>query len=48
MLKGSYTESNTLYGNYESDKYKFVCKLYIKYELNTDTETYEIEHKCAL
>lgn len=47
MLKGSYTESDTQYGNFESDKYEFVPNLYIKYELNTDTEIFKIEHKCA-
>lgn len=47
MLKGSYTESDTQYGNFESDKYEFIPDLYIKYELTTDTEMFEIEHKCA-
>jgi len=47
MLKGSYTESNTSYGNFESDRYEFIPNLFIKYELTTDTEKFEIEHKCA-
>lgn len=47
MLKGSYTESNTSYGNYETDKYEFMPNIFIKYELVTDTEKFEIEHKCA-
>ena len=47
MLKGSYTESDTQYGNYESDKYEFIPNLYIKYKLITDTEIFEIDHKCA-
>lgn len=47
MLKGSYTESNTAYGNFESDKYEFIPNLFIKYELTTDAEKFEIEHKCA-
>jgi len=47
MLKGSYTESETLYGNYETDKYEFVPNLNIKYELLTDKEKFEIVHKCA-
>ena len=47
MLKGSYTEDDTLYGNYSSDKYEFLSNIYIKYELTTDTEKFEIEHKCA-
>ncbi len=47
MLKGSYTESDTSYGNFESDRYEFMPNLFIKYELNTDNEKFEIEHKCA-
>lgn len=47
MLKGSYTESDTQYGNYESDKYEFIPNLCIKYKLITDTEIFEIDHKCA-
>jgi len=47
MLKGSYTESNTQYGNYQSDNYEFIPNIFIKYELKTDTEKFEIEHKCA-
>lgn len=42
MLKGSYTESDTQYGNYESDKYEFNPNLQIKYELTIDTETFKI------
>lgn len=47
MLKGSYTESDTSYGNFASDKYEFIPNLFIKYELVTDSEKFEIEHKCA-
>lgn len=47
MLKGSYTEDNTPYGNYQSDKYEFVPNIQIKYELKTDTEIFEIKHNCA-
>lgn len=47
MLKGSYTESDTQYGNFESDKYEFIPDLCIKYKLTIDTEIFEIEHKCA-
>lgn len=47
MLKGSYTEDNTSYGNYQSDKYEFIPNIEIKYELKTDTEIFIIEHKCA-
>lgn len=47
MLKGSYTEDNTPYGNYQSDKYEFVPNLVIKYNLKTDKEEFRIEHNCA-
>ncbi len=47
MLKGSYTESQTSYGNFETDKYEFLPNLYIKYELQTDEEKFIIEHKCG-
>lgn len=47
MLKGSYTEDDTHYGNYQSDKYEFVPNIIIKYSLETDTEEFIIEHKCA-
>ena len=47
MLKGSYTESDTSYGNFASDKYEFIPNLFIKYELVTDSEKFEIEHKSA-
>lgn len=47
MLKGSYTEYDTPYGNFQSDKYEFVPNIIIKYELKTDTENFNIEHNCA-
>ncbi len=47
MLNGSYTEDNTSYWNYQSDKYEFIPNIQIKYELKTDTEIFAIEHKCA-
>lgn len=47
MLKGSYTESETVYGNFESAHYEFIPELFINYELTTDTEKFVIEHKCA-
>ena len=47
MLKGSYTESETSYGNFQSDRYEFIPNIFIKYELTTDTEKFKIEHKCA-
>ena len=43
ILKDYYT----LYGNFASDKYEFIPNLFIKYELVTDKEEFEIEHKCA-
>lgn len=47
MLQGLYTETNNTYGNFSSDKYYFIPDLFIKYDLTTDTEKFEIEHKCA-
>lgn len=47
MLKGSYTEDNTPYGNFQSDKYEFIPNIEIRYNLKTDTEEFIIEHKCA-
>ena len=47
MLKGSYTEADTPYGNFQSDKYEFIPNITIKYELKTDTEIFNIEHNCA-
>jgi hypothetical protein len=47
MLKGSYTEDDTCYGNFQSDRYEFIPDIFIKYELKTDTEKFEIVHKCA-
>ncbi len=47
MLKGSYTESETSYGNFQSDKYEFLPNIFIKYELKVEEETFEIEHNCA-
>ena len=47
MLNGSYTESDTAYGNFQSDRYEFIPNLFIRYEITTDTEKFEIEHKCA-
>lgn len=47
MLKGSYTEDNTTYGNYSNDKYVFIPYIDIKYKLVTDNEIFEIEHNCA-
>lgn len=47
MLKGSYTEDVTSYGNYECSKYEFLPNLEIKYELKTDKEEFLIEHKRA-
>lgn len=28
-------------------KYEFIPNIFIKYELSTDTEKFEIEHKCV-
>lgn len=47
MLQGLYTETNNAYGNFSSDKYYFMPDLFVKYELKTDDEIFEITHKCA-
>lgn len=47
MLKGSYTEDKSNYGNFESNKYEFIPTLNIKYTLETNEERFEIEHKCG-
>ncbi len=47
MLQGIYTETNNAYGNFSSDKYFFLPKLFIKYDLTTNNEKFEIVHKCA-
>ena len=47
MLKGSYTEDESNYGNFESNKYEFIPTLNIKYTLETNEERFEIEHKCG-
>lgn len=47
MLKGSYTESDTTYGNFSDDKYIFIPNIYLTYELVTDKEKFLITHSCA-
>lgn len=47
MLKGSYTESDTKYGNYQSDIYEFMPNIDISYDLQTDNEHFVIPHKCG-
>lgn len=47
MLQGLYTETNNAYGNFSSDKYYFIPNLFIKYDLITDREKFEIEHNCT-
>jgi len=47
MLKGNYTESETPYGNFTDTQYEFLPELFVKYELTTDEEQFEIEHACA-
>lgn len=47
MLKGSYTEDKTQYGNYTDCKYTFLPDLKIVFTLKTDTEQFQIKHKCA-
>lgn len=47
MLQGLYTETDSTYGNFSSDKYYFLPNIFIKYDLTTDSEKFEIIHKCA-
>lgn len=47
MLQGLYTETSSSYGNFSSDKYYFIPDLFIKYDLKTNDEIFEILHKCA-
>ena len=47
MLKGSYTEDNTHYGNYQSYKYEFIPDIEIEYNLKTYEEIFLIKHKCS-
>lgn len=47
MLKGSYTEDDTIYGNFSSCKYEFVPNIEIRYNLKTKDEHFDILHKCA-
>lgn len=47
MLKGSYTESETSYGNFQSDKYEFIPNIKIVYKLKVKKEMFLIEHECA-
>ncbi len=47
MLKGSYTESETKYGNYQSEVYEFIHNISIVYDLTTDKEHFYIPHDFA-
>ena len=47
MLKGSYTEDDTKYGNYQSDVYLFNPNIRITYLLKIEDLQFEIEHNCA-
>ena len=47
MLKGSYTECDTGYGKNGLNQYEFLSDIEINYELKTDTEEFEIQHKCG-
>ena len=47
MLKGSYTEDESSYGNFENDKYEFLPNIYVRYHLVTGDELFEIVHKCG-
>lgn len=45
MLSGSYTEDNTNFGHYDSDRYFYVKNLIVTYYLKTDTEIFDIAHE---
>ena len=47
MLKWNYTEYDSKYGNYETNKYYFIPKLDIKFDLKINDEIYSIQHKCG-
>ncbi len=47
MLKGSYTESQTNYGNFGSSKYEFIPEISIEYNLKIEDEIFCIKHSCA-
>lgn len=47
MVKGSYTESETPFGNYDSNEYTFHPDILIDYDLKTDCEHFAIKHKGA-
>lgn len=47
MLKWNYTEYDSKYGNYETNKYYFIPKLDIKFNLKINNEIYSIYHKCG-
>jgi len=47
MLKGSYTESQTYYGNFGSCKYEFIPEISIEYKLKIEDESFCIKHSCA-
>ena len=45
MLSGSYTEDESNYGHYDSDRYFYVKNLNVTYYLKTDTEIFDIAHE---
>ena len=47
MLKWNYTEYDSKYGNYETNKYYFIPKLDIRFDLKINDEIYSIQHKCG-
>lgn len=47
MLKGSYTEDESKFGNYDDTKYEFIPNINIEYRLQTDKELFNIKHNCA-
>lgn len=47
MLEGSYTESETEYGNSDRSAFKYYADICVNYHLVTDKETFDISHKGA-
>lgn len=47
MLKGSYTESESTFGNFDNNDYEFLPNIEITYSLQTDKEKFSILHKGA-
>ena len=47
MLKGSFTENGTCFGNLQDNDYSFNFNVEVNYKLETDCESFSIMHKGA-